>query len=84
MFTSQMITHCSQQLKVSSFEGIALASFGKKTQRLTSICMIMCNGGFVVSYMVLVRKVFLLFLIVQIFCANYFVKHSGHRVAKVV
>ena len=54
MFTSWMITYCSQQLNVSSYEEIAMASFGKQMQRITSLCMICCNGGFVVSYIVMV------------------------------
>jgi amino acid permease len=84
MFTSQLITHCSELLKVQSFEQIAMASFGSKTQRLTSICMILCNGGFVVSYMVLVRLRLFYMFAVQIFHAHNIVENGGPTIAKLV
>ena len=54
LFAGQMLTHCSEKTNAACYEEIAMVSFGKKAQSFTSVCMILCNGGFVISYIVLV------------------------------
>lgn len=51
-----MLTHCSHATNGACYEEIAMASFGKRAQGFTSVCMILCNGGFVISYIVLFKS----------------------------
>lgn len=60
LFAGWMLTHCSHATNGACYEEIAMASFGKKAQGFTSLCMILCNGGFVISYIVLVSPQFML------------------------
>lgn len=57
LFAGWLLAYCSHQTNASCFEEIAMVSFGKRAQGFTSVCMILCNGGFVLSYMVLVSHI---------------------------
>ena len=56
-----------------------MVSFGKKAQGFTSVCMILCNGGFVISYIVLVSRLFAFsnLILVQIFHAFFATDSDG-------
>jgi len=80
-----MLTHCSEKTNGACFEEIAMVSFGKKAQGFTSVCMILCNGGFVISYIVLVSlKHILLYFLVQIFYAFFTADCYWQSVTKMV
>ena len=55
-FTGYIMAYCSAKTGGSSYEEIALATYGPGWQKFTSVCMIPTNMGFVVSYMVLVSS----------------------------
>lgn len=55
MYTGYLIAYCAEQTNGTCYEEIAMACFGRKGQVFTSVCMIACNIGFTVSYMVLFK-----------------------------
>ena len=55
-FTGYLIAYCCAKTKATCYEECAMATYGKWMQTLTSICMICCNIGFNVSYMVLFKS----------------------------
>lgn len=55
LFSGWMIAYSAHMTNGACFEEVAKVSFGIGAQRFTSFCMILCNGGFLISYMVLVR-----------------------------
>jgi len=55
MYTGYLVAYCAEATGGTCYEEIAMACFGKKGQVFTSICMIACNIGFTVSYMVLFK-----------------------------
>ena len=84
LFAGWMLTHCSHATNGACYEEIAMASFGKKAQGFTSLCMILCNGGFVISYIVLVSPFSSNFLEVQIFYAVFPPNRNWSTSTKVV
>ena len=54
-FTGYLIAYCCHKTRATCYEEVAMATWGKKAQILTSICMICCNIGFSASYMVLFK-----------------------------
>jgi hypothetical protein len=56
MFAGWMLSHAASKTNASCFEEIAMVSFGKNAQYFTSVCMILCNAGFLVSYMTLFKS----------------------------
>lgn len=73
LYTGWLVVICCHRLNATRYEDIALATYGKKASVLTSICMLACLIGFVVSYIVLVNfKIFIdNILIVQRIAAVY-------------
>jgi len=69
VFAGWMLAHSCEKTNASCFEEVAKVSFGKKAQIMTSICMISCNAGFLISYQVLVSVLYFLTFKVQIFHA---------------
>ena len=61
IFTGYLIAYTAHKTNASSYEEIALATYGPKWQKFTSCCMIPCNMGFIVSYAVLVSSPSMLF-----------------------
>ena len=55
-FTGYLMAYTAEKTNATCYEEIALATYGKKWQRFTSICMIPTNMGFVVSYVVLFKS----------------------------
>ena len=53
-FTGYLMAYTAEKTGGSCYEEIALATYGPRFQKITSICMIPCNMGFVISYIVLV------------------------------
>ena len=47
---------CCHKLNASRYEDIAMGTYGKKASIITSVCMFACLVGFVMSYIVLVRR----------------------------
>ena len=54
VFTGYLTAYAAAKTNASSYEEIALATYGPKWQKFTAGCMIPCNLGFLVSYCVLV------------------------------
>lgn len=54
LYTGYLITYCSNKTGGSSFEIIALRVYGEKGMRIISFCNILCNVGFLISYLTLV------------------------------
>ena len=57
IYTGWLIVVCCHRLNAARYEDIALATYGKRASVITSICMLACLIGFVVSYIVLVSLV---------------------------
>jgi len=55
-YTGYLIAYCCHMTKASCYEEVAMACYGIKAQRFTSVCMILCNLGFTISYMVLFKS----------------------------
>ena len=55
IYTGWLVVICCHRLNASRYEDIAMGTYGKKASYLTSICMLACLIGFVMSYIVLVR-----------------------------
>ena len=53
-FTGYLIAYCCHKTRATCYEEVAMATYGKWMQTTTSVCMILCNLGFIVSYFVLV------------------------------
>lgn len=60
IYTGWLVVICCHKLNASRYEDIAMATYGKKASVLTSICMLACLIGFVMSYIVLVRSISLI------------------------
>ena len=58
VFAGWMLAYACQKTNATCFEECAMVCFGKKAQIATSISMIACNGGFLLSYIVLVSFTF--------------------------
>jgi hypothetical protein len=56
VFAGWMLAHACAKTNATCFEEIAMVSFGKRAQIMTSVCMILCNAGFLISYQVLVSN----------------------------
>jgi amino acid permease len=54
LYTGWLVVVCCQRVNGSSYEEIATATYGKNMKKITSVCMLACLIGFVVSYIVLV------------------------------
>ena len=54
LYTGWLVVICCHRLNANRFEDIAMATYGKRASVLTSICMLACLIGFVMSYVVLV------------------------------
>lgn len=54
MYTGWLVVKCCHKLNASRYEDIAMGTYGKKASFITSMCMLACLIGFVVSYIVLV------------------------------
>lgn len=57
LYTGWLVVICCHRLNASRYEDIALATYGRTASIITSICMLACLIGFVMSYIVLVRFV---------------------------
>ena len=55
-FTGYLIAYCCAKTSATCYEECAMATYGNWMRTLTSICMICCNIGFNVSYMVLFKS----------------------------
>lgn len=54
-FTGYLIAICSDKIKATRYEDIAMATYGKKASRATSFSMLACLLGFVISYVILLK-----------------------------
>jgi amino acid permease len=54
LYTGFLIAYCSEKTGGRSFEEIAFHLYGTKGMRFTCICNLLCNIGFLISYIVLV------------------------------
>ena len=63
LYTGWLVVVCCHKVNASRYEDLAMSTFGVKFTRFTSACMLLCLIGFVVSYIVLVRRYFLLIIL---------------------
>ena len=56
VFAGWLLAHACMKTNGTCYEEVAMVSFGKWAQVATSICMIACNGGFILSYIVSVSS----------------------------
>ena len=54
IYTGYLIVVCCDRLQVYTYEEMAMKSYGQRASFITSMCMLACLLGFVVSYIVLV------------------------------
>ena len=54
LYTGFLIAYCSEKTGGRSFEEIAFQLYGTKGMRFTCVCNLLCNIGFLISYIVLV------------------------------
>ena len=85
-FSGWLIAYGAHMTKGTCYEEIAMMSFGPFAQKFTCVCMIACNIGFTVSYIVLVRNFATtnLPLLVQIIHALRHLKNLGKTPASLV
>lgn len=57
LYTGWLVVLACHKLNASRYEDIALATHGNTLKVITSICMLLCLIGFVVSYVVLVSGI---------------------------
>lgn len=55
LYTGFLIAYCAEKTGGGSFEEIAYHLYGTKGLRFTSFCNILCNVGFLISYVVLFK-----------------------------
>lgn len=55
LYTGWLVVVCCHRLRAKRFVDIAYSTYGGRASFITSICMLACLMGFVVSYIVLVR-----------------------------
>jgi proton-coupled amino acid transporter len=55
LYTGWLVVICCSKVNGSSYEEVALATYGPTMKKITSGCMLACLIGFVVSYIVLVQ-----------------------------
>ena len=55
VYTGFLIAYCAEKTGGASFEEIAYHLYGTKGMRFTSFCNILCNVGFLISYIVLFK-----------------------------
>ena len=58
LYTGFLIAFCAEKTGGTSYEEIAYHLYGTKGLRFTSFCNVLCNLGFVISYVVLVSVLF--------------------------
>ena len=56
MFSAYLICYCCEHIGGTRYEDIALKLYGIKGLRFTSVCNMLCNEGFLISYMVLFKN----------------------------
>ena len=64
-FCGLLITECCEKYDATRYEDIAMATYGKRATRITSISMLACLLGFCISYIILLKKL-LPFIIAQL------------------
>lgn len=55
LYTGWLNVTCCSRLRARRYEEIAEATYGGKASFITSLCLLACLMGFIVSYIVLVR-----------------------------
>jgi amino acid permease len=55
LYTGYLISYCAEKTGGKSYEEIAGALYGKKGVTFTSFCNILCNVGFLISYIALFK-----------------------------
>eukprot|EP00347_Sterkiella_histriomuscorum_P006324 403353189 len=75
LYTGWLVVVCCHRLNASRYEDIALATYGKTASIITSICMLACLIGFVMSYIVLVDQLMGHYQILSVIPLQE--KHSG-------
>lgn len=55
LYTGYLISYCAEKTGGSSYEEIANNLYGKSGLRFTSFCNILCNVGFLISYIALFK-----------------------------
>jgi amino acid permease len=56
LYTGFLIAYCAEKTNGSCYEEIAYHLYGTKGMRFTSFCNILCNSGFLISYIVLFKE----------------------------
>ena len=56
LYSGWLVVLCCHRLRAKRYEEIASATFGGRASFITSICLLACLLGFVVSYIVLVSN----------------------------
>jgi len=56
LYTGYLIAYCAEKTGGRSYEEIAFKLYGKPGMTITSICNLMCNIGFLISYIVLFKN----------------------------
>lgn len=56
LYTGYLIAYCAEKTGGRSYEEIAFKLYGKTGMTITSICNLLCNVGFLISYIVLFKN----------------------------
>lgn len=56
LYTGYLISFCAEKTGGSSYEEIGLKIYGNAGMRITSFCNLLCNMGFLISYIVLFKQ----------------------------
>mmetsp|Transcript_294 Transcript_294/g.176 ORF Transcript_294/g.176 Transcript_294/m.176 type:complete len:135 (+) Transcript_294:198-602(+) len=56
LYTGWLVVICCARVNATRYEDIAQATYGTLASRITSVCMLLCLLGFVISYIVLFKE----------------------------
>ena len=56
VYTGYLIAYCAEKTGGTCYEEIASKLYGPKVMRFTSFCNVLCNGGFLIGYAVLLKN----------------------------
>ena len=55
-YTGWLVSYCAEITGGKSFEEIAMKLYGKKGMKITTACNLLCNIGFLISYIILFKQ----------------------------
>ena len=70
LYTGFLISFCAEKTGGASYEAISYELYGQKGLIFTSFCNILCNVGFLISYVCLVSEILIWFIYKDFYSSN--------------